>query len=262
MARPDLQTLLEERFGEGLEVPAALAQNDALQRIAGRASCRQFTDAAIDPQLLEALCAVALAAPSKSDLQQRDFLIVTDPGVMAELKALLHAQSWIADAPAMIVVLANNRRQRQIQSWHDQPFPNDHLDAFFNASVDAGIALAFFIAAAEAAGLGCCPISTIRNHLEPVTDLLDLPDHVFPVAGLGVGWPAETGDISPRLSGAATIHRDRFVDITRDQVEAYDDRRRAGQPGPGWSEAKARMYAEPQRMDFGKIMRKIGFHLE
>ena len=46
-----------------------------------------------------------------------------------------------------------------------------------------------FVAAAEAVGLGCCPISVIRNHAEEVGGLLGLPDHLFPVAGLGVGEP-------------------------------------------------------------------------
>jgi Nitroreductase family len=79
-----------------------------------------------------------------------------------------------------------------VHAWRGHTFANDHLDAFFNATVDAAIALETFVAAAEAAGLGCCPISVIRNHAEEVSGLLGLPDHVFPVAGLGVGIPALT----------------------------------------------------------------------
>ncbi|NJM34133.1 MAG: NADPH-dependent oxidoreductase, partial [Rhodomicrobium sp.] len=63
------------------------------------------------------------------------------------------------------------------------PFANDHLDAFFNAACDAAIALTAFILAAEARGLGCTPISAIRNHAEAVSELLGLPDHVFPFVG-------------------------------------------------------------------------------
>ena len=53
---------------------------------------------------------------------------------------------------------------------------NDHLDGFFNAAIDAGIALQAFIAAAERIGLGCCPLSVIRNQIARVSDLLALPD--------------------------------------------------------------------------------------
>lgn len=262
MTEATLKASLTRRFGAAPDVPEMLALNPVLATLAARGSCRAFLPQPVDRDALETLCATALCAPSKSDLQQRDILIVTDPDLLAALKSLLRRQVWIADVPAMVIFLANNRRQRQMQDWHDQPFANDHLDAFFNTSVDAGIALAFFMAAAEAAGLGCCPISTIRNHLPEVRDLLALPDHVFPLAAMAVGHPAEPPRISARLPLSHTLHTDRFVDITEDEVAAYDARRLAGAASPGWSEAKARMYAEPQRTDFADFMRSIGFNLD
>ncbi|MGZ2257282.1 nitroreductase family protein [Roseobacter sp. A03A-229] len=257
-----LTALFAQRFGEAPTVPAEVAENAVLTQIAARASCRAFKHQAVEIALLETLCAAALSAPSKSDLQQRDIVIITDAELLTQLKTLLAAQAWITDVPAMVVFLANNRRQRHIQHWHAQPFPNDHLDAFFNASVDAGIALATFMTAAEATGLGCCPISTIRNHLDDVKDLLQLPDHVFPVAAMAVGHPAGAPDISPRLPLSKTIHYNHFADITEEEVKGYDTRRLDGADGPGWSEAKARMYAAPQRTDFGSFVRQIGFNLD
>ena len=61
---------------------------------------------------------------------------------------------WIADAPAFLVFLANGRRLPLIARLRDKPFPNDHLDLFFNAVVDSAIVLATFMRAAEAVGLG------------------------------------------------------------------------------------------------------------
>jgi hypothetical protein len=110
------------------------------------------------------------------------------------------------------------------------PFTNDHLDAFFNAAVDAGIALSTALIAAEAVGLGGCPISVIRDHAQWVSEQLELPDHVFPVAGLALGWPQETGEISKRLPLAATVHRNRFDDSNvQQQVDEYDRWRSANQ---------------------------------
>ena len=103
-----------------------------------------------------------------------------------------------------------NRRIRQIGEMCGEPYANDHLDHFMNAAVDAGIVMTTFIRAAEAVGLGCCPISAVRNHCEAVSQLLDLPDWVFPVAGLCVGWPHGEGRITPRLPLAVTVHTDRF----------------------------------------------------
>ena len=170
----------------------------------------------------------------------------------------------------------NNRRQRQIHEWRGRPFANDHLDPFFNAAVDAAIALGAFVAAAEAVGLGCCPISIIRNHAATVSAILELPPYVFPVAGMTLGWPREEGHVSLRLPLAATVHRDRFDNSSiRERIDAYDRRRAAVQPHRaqrheaefgssafyGWSEDKARQYAKPEREDFGAFVRSKGFDL-
>ena len=229
----------------------------------------------LPPALIETLAALALSAPTKSDLQQRDILIVDDPGHPRPHRHPARRPGLDPKAPHFIVFLGNNRRQRQIHDWTGIPFANDHLDAFFNASVDAGIVLSAFVLAAEAAGLGCCPVSVIRNHAEEVSGLLGLPDHVFPVAGLGFGWPSAPSYISSRLPLSATVHRDRFKDATREVVEGYDRRRNGvfpyrsqrnvarfgSSPTYGWSEDKARQYAEPERADFGKFVNARGFKL-
>ena len=51
-------------------------------------------------------------------------------------------QPFIRTAPAFLVFLANGRRLPEISKMRGKPFPNDHLDQFFNAAVDAGIVLA------------------------------------------------------------------------------------------------------------------------
>ena len=86
----------------------------------------------------------------------------------------------------------------------------DYQPAWLASDIFAGIVLATFIAAADRVGLGSCPISAIRNHAQQVSDILSLPDHVFPVAALGVGWPSFEGVMSPRLGLDVTIHRDRY----------------------------------------------------
>ena len=91
--------------------------------------------------MIETLAAAAFCAPTKSDLQQRDIVILQDPDLRAAIDALFPQAPWIATAPAFLVFCANNRRQRQLHAWHDRPFANDHLDAFFNATVDAAVLL-------------------------------------------------------------------------------------------------------------------------
>jgi nitroreductase len=271
-----LRAALERRFGDAPPVEPSLDGLAALSRMAAHGTCREFTARPVDPALIRLLCAVALSAPTKSDLQQRDIIVIEDAEQRRRLDALVPPGGWPHRAPALLVFCGNNRRQRQLHLWRGHAFANDHLDAFFNAAVDAGIALAAFVAAAEAVGLGCCPVSAFRNQARAVSETLALPDHVFPVAGLALGWPSDAPTISPRLPLAATVHTDRFDDdAIADQVAAYDARRAALQPyakqrgvaefgvagAYGWSEDKARQYAKPERTNFGEFVRRKGFNL-
>jgi nitroreductase len=265
---------LQARFGETLAVDEDLAGIDALARMAGRRVHRRTLDKPVDPALIRLLCACALSAPSKSDLQQADIVILNDSDKRA-IADLIPDQPFIRATPVFLVFLANGRRLPEISRMRGKPFPNDHLDQFFNAAVDAGIVLATFIAAADAVGLGTCPISVIRDHSQKVSEMLALPQRVIPVAGLTVGWPSEAGHISPRLSLASTLHEGRYDegDLAA-RIDAYDRRRAAihsykpRDPARwseakfyGWSEDKARQYGVPQRADFGAFVRKKGFGL-
>jgi FMN reductase [NAD(P)H] len=272
-----LADILAERFGARLAVDPNLAGLDELARIAGHRVHRRFLERAVEPALIRLLCACALSAPSKSDLQQADILVVRDKDKQRAIARLITDMPWIADAPAFLVFLANGSRLPRIAELRQKPFPNDHLDLFFNAAVDSALVLATFLRAAAAVGLGCCPISAIRDHAATISDMLGLPERVVPVAGLCVGWPAESGRITPRLGLETTLHEDRYDDgdVAR-KIDDYDRRRAAQLPyrrqrDParfgeasfyGWSEDKARQYAEPLRTDFGAFVRGKGFRLD
>ena len=268
---------LAERFGEDIAIDPALPGLNELAQIAGHRSHRRFLPRAVAPDLLRLLCATALSAPSKSDLQQCDIVIVKDTAIRAGIVATIPDMPWIMDAPVFLMFVANGERLPMLAKLQDKPFPNDHLDQFFNAAVDAAIVLATFLRAASAVGLGCCPISAVRDHPQTVSDLLRLPQRVIPVAGLCVGWPGQAGEITPRLSLRTTVIENSYGerDLAK-EIDAYDRRRAALRPyrrqrSPerwgeadfyGWSQDKARQYGVPTRADFGAFVRGKGFCLD
>lgn len=272
-----IRSALRTRFGADFSVAAEQPGVAELAQIAGHRSIRRYRPDPVPPELLRLLLACALSAPTKSDLQQADIIHITDPGKRQRIVAAIPDMAWILDAPVFLVFCGNNRRIRHIGEWRGKPFANEHLDHFMNAAVDAGIVMMNFIRAAEAAGLGTCPISAIRNAIDLTSRELELPEGVFPVAGLCVGYPATPGHISPRLSPEVTVHSNRYDESAlREQVDAYDQRRHANHPYGkqrriksfgtaefyGWSEDKARQYAEPERADFGAYIRRQGFSLK
>jgi nitroreductase/FMN reductase [NAD(P)H] len=279
-ARDRLASALEERFGEPIAIPPDIADVDALAPFAFHAVCRRYGERPVDRDLVRLLCACALSAPSKSDLQQRDIVEVTDPDIRRRIAALIPHMPWVGAAPGFLVFCANGRRLPAIAALRAKPFPNDHLDLFFNAVGDAAIALSSFVHAAESIGLGCCPISEVRNHAAEISEWLNLPERVIPFAGLCIGWPfagRTPPKITPRLPLSLTLHENRYEEREFDStVAAYDARREAVDPygtqrgvarwgesaDYGWSEDKARQYSEPLRVEFGRFVRRRGFNLD
>ena len=267
-----LKDALAARYSDATEfIDQWDAAPEQLAHMASRGSVRHFKPDAVSPSLLKILSAVALSAPTKSDLQQRDIVIVTDPTVREKLNQACASQDWLSSAPALLIVLGNHRRQQRINKRQGHVFANNHFDALFNAAVDGGVTLSAMVTAAESIGLGCCPVSAIRNEPENVARILHLPELVFPVAALAIGWPARQPEISPRLPLTATIHENCFTDTNEDTLAAQYDRSRSyssqrseNELGHlseyGWSEDKARQYSKPERASFGGWLKKIGFH--
>jgi nitroreductase/FMN reductase [NAD(P)H] len=268
---------LKRRFGASLPVPDGLGHAAALAAMNERSVCRSYREQPVAAELVALLCATALSAPSKSDLQQADLIRVCAPEKRAAIHALLPGSPWIAGAPEFLVVCGDHRRVRHLFAARGREFPNDHLDSFFNAALDAGIVLATFVQAAHLAGLGTCPISEVRNHAAAIAALLELPQWVFPVAGLCVGHPHALEPLSPRLGLGATVHVDGYdagrmdaelaeYDARRVRERPYrrqrDPARFGAAPAYGWSEDKFRQYSEVQRADFGAFVRGRGFRLD
>ena len=274
-----LSSLIHARFGERVDVPERLERNSRLTGLAAHRSHRAFTAEPVPPALLRALLASAFSAPAKSDLQQSCVVHASDHSVQARIASLIPSMPWIADAPVLLVFCGDNRRIRRICELRGTPFANDHLDSFLNAAVDAGLVMAGFIHAAQAAGLGCCPLSAVRNHAAAIAEMLALPDYVFPVAGMVAGYPARERKITPRLPLDAFVHAERYDDTELERwLESYDARRHAALPlNPdrqrdpdrfgradfyGWSEDKARQVAVSERGDFGAYVRSKRFRLD
>jgi FMN reductase [NAD(P)H] len=271
---------LQQRFGDASGPDeSGLPDIPFLRAVLGRKTVRAYTPQVPPDALLDLLCAAALSASAKSDFQQASILRVVDTERRRRLSDLFPAMPWIGSAPAFFVFLGDARRLQRVGELRGKPVDNGTLEGFFNATVDAALALQTFILAAESAGLGCCPISVLRNRVDEVAEILGLPDQVFPIAGLCVGYPARAGFVSLRLPRSVSLHLDTYDDAgLPERIADYDRRRDAiysipkaqqrgveefGEAGfYGWSEDKARQAARPEGAAFPAYLRKHGFALD
>jgi FMN reductase [NAD(P)H] len=271
----DTRGLLRARFGVDLpdaEVP------DAIAGLIDRRVTRRYTEQDIPDPLLDALLAAAQSAPAKSDLQQFSVVVMRDRPRIKQIADWIGTMDWIAAAPVFLVWCGDMRRGQRLCAMHGMPHANNNMDTFLNTAVDCALAMGAFMAAADAAGLGTCPISYVRSHIERVSPLLGLPAGVYPVAGLTVGWPVFRRPVSMRLPPSVVVHRERYDDSGLEpEIAAYDERRRARDPVPagglknndvypprdgvGWSENSARQLSVPERFGFSTYLKTKGFDL-
>ena len=273
----EAEALLAARFGDAAPaVSGAVA--DGVAGILDRRVSRRYREEAVSDELLDLLLAAAQSAPTKSDLQQYSVVVLRDPGRIKRIADWIGSMDWIASAPVFLLFCGDMRRGQRLCEMHGMAHANNNLDTFLNTAVDATLAMGAFIAAADAAGLGTCPISYVRNHNERIAPMLGLPAGVYAVAGLTLGWPAFRRPVSMRLPPSVVVHRERYDDAAlTERVAAYDDRRRAREPiapgslknndvyppreGVGWSENVARQLSVPERFGFAAWLRTRGFDL-
>jgi FMN reductase [NAD(P)H] len=276
---PTIPETIARRFGDGGPSGEGAEDNDFMRRVLSRKTVRRYSDKAPSEELLDLLIACALSASAKSDFQQASILRVRDPQKRAAIGELFPSMPWIGNAPVFFVFLGDARRLQRIGEMRGKPVRNATLEGFFNASIDAALAMQTMILCAESGGLGVCPISVIRNEVDKVAAILALPELVFPVAGLCLGYPQAEGHVSLRLPRSVTTHSDRYDDSALGPlVEDYDRRRHALHTIPaeqqrsnaefgeaafyGWSEDKARQAAKAEGAAFPPYLVSHGFILD
>jgi FMN reductase [NAD(P)H] len=268
----DAEDLIRARYGALPFSPASAPA--ALATLLDRRVTRSYRAEPVPDALLDTVLAGAQSAPAKSDLQQYSVIVTRSPEKIAAVAEAIGSMPWIAQAPVLLLFCGDIRRGRQICALHGRAHANDSVDTFLNASVDAALAMGFAIMSAEAVGLGTCPISYVRNHLPLVAALFGLPDGVFPVAGLTLGFPAARGAVSQRLPPSVVVHRERYDDSRlAAALPAYDALRPPGKPrypevhgarpeGCRWSENAARQLSVPERANLREWLAAKGINLD
>jgi FMN reductase [NAD(P)H] len=276
----DASKLYEDRYGKNsildfsnINIP------DLLKTIISRSSVRKFSDKPIPKELLTILLTAAQSAPSKSNLQQYSILIMQDEAIKMKVADLIGNTKWALSAPVFLLFLADIRRNINITNNKGYDHKNNNVDTFMNAVIDSALSMQSLICAAEASGLGVCPISMIRNIIDEIKNICQLPKGVFPIAGLALGWPDEKAPISIRMPQDIIIHNDYYnEDNLSKKINDYDERffkvapilekkqRHVDIYGVAkkgtWSENIARQLSLPERNNFKAWLKDNGINLE
>lgn len=164
-----------------------------------RCSVRAFTSEPVSNEDVQRLLEAAIRAPTAGNLQPWHFIIVRNTESKRKLVDVAHGQSFIAEAPVVIVACADPRvsqaryRQRGAELFCIQ---------------DTAAATQNLLLAACALGLGACWVGAFDEG--PARIALDLPQAIRPLAIVPVGHPASKTEPRPRAPLKQVMHYESY----------------------------------------------------
>lgn len=188
-------------------------------------SVRNYSERPVSEGLVRSLIGAAQSAATSSNLQMWSVISIQDPRKREAVASLCANYDHVRKAPWFFAFLADHYRLRQAAAKVGETAAGlGYLEYLIMAVVDAALAAERFVCAAESRGLGICYIGALRDHADRVKELLDLPEGVFGVFGMCLGWPAEplTAHIKPRLRTDAVWFRESYN--REPSVDEYNDR--------------------------------------
>ena len=158
------------------------AANPVVELLQSHRSIRKFTDDPIDDSMIDEIMRSGFAAATSSNLQGTTVIRVRNPETRARVAELAGGQTYVETAGAFFVWCADLHRSATACEANGGTFSAGMTEHFLIATVDCALAAQNAVVAAEALGLGICYIGGIRNDPATVAELLELPDHVYPVS--------------------------------------------------------------------------------
>ena len=241
--------------------------NDVIQLLQAHRSIRKFTAEPISEEMLAAIIRSGTSAATSSNLQGTTVIRVRKPDTRDAIAALAGGQTYVATAAAFCVWCADLHRSSIACEMGGGVFRPGMTEHFIIATIDVALAAQNAAVAAESLGLGICYIGGIRNDPQQVSELLRLPDQVYPVFGMCLGWPDQDPAQKPRLPLAATFMEEVYDDSDcRQQIAAYDEQMRTyyqhrtgGKVQRGWSSDMSALLAKESRPHMRAFLAERGF---
>jgi len=165
---------------------------DALELLKTRRSIRKYKSTPVETEKLQQCLEAARWAPSASNKQPWEFLIVTDAEKRKKLAKFHPYGKFVTESPVVFVPLTD---------------PNVHPKYHIS---DTALATLQFMIEAHSLNLGTCWAGVIGTEFEPkIKDLLKIPDHLNVLALVAVGYANETCN-SKRKPLESLVHNESY----------------------------------------------------
>ena len=187
-----------------------------------RRTIRKYQQKDFSSDLLNDLLDSAFRASTVGNMQVYSVIVTRDAERKARWAPDHFNQPMVKTAPVGLTFCIDLRR---FTKWCEQRKATpgyNNLEWFVTGSVDALLAAQTFCVAAEEKGLGICYLGTTTYNPQMIIEALELPELVFPITTVTVGWPAEEPAQVDRLPLEAIVHEETYNDYTPEDIDRLD----------------------------------------
>ena len=244
--------------------------NEVIKLLKSHRSIRKFSDKAVDQETIHAILESGQAAATSSNVQATTVIQVNEAEHRETLATLAGGQKYVASAGAFMVFCADLKRSAQACASQGGEFSQGMTEHFIIATVDVALFAQNCAIAAESLGLGICYIGGLRNNPAEVSELLQLPENVYPVFGFCIGYPEQDPEIKPRLPLSSVLMQDTYnesalqpgIDAYDEHIRAYYRSRTGGKKDSCWSEEMRALVGKESRPHMRAFLESKGFTMK
>lgn len=190
--------------------PAPALRSETIALLSRRVSVRRFRPDPVPEAMVEAILKAAFRAPTSSNIQSYSVVVVRDRDVLARLAPVTGHQKHVAEAPVFLAFCADLTRIAFALEKHGHTVADNNMETGLVSSIDAALVGMCASLAAGSLGLGGVMIGAVRNDASAVAKILGLPERVYCVFGLCLGWPDDAPVQKPRMDYAGVVHYERY----------------------------------------------------
>ncbi|NLJ98204.1 MAG: nitroreductase family protein [Tissierellia bacterium] len=146
---------------------------DILEAIMTRRSIRKYTGESIKEEDLKTILKAGFQAPSAHNYQPREYVVVRDKDIIEKISEFHKYAKMLPKAGCGIIVCGDKTKQPEIGFLVE----------------DCSASIQNMLLAAHGLGLGAvwCGLYSVEELTEPMTDVLELPEHIIPIGMVVVG---------------------------------------------------------------------------
>ncbi len=157
-----------------------MSAKDLLDTMQNRVSVKKYMDEPIDREKIGKVLEAARWAPSAGNMQSWEFIIVEDDTLKRKLSQYSYNQEHVREAPVCIVILGDEEKAK---SKYEERGSNLYMIQETAASMQNMLLMA------EELGLGAAWVGAFNE--DSVSELLDIPSELRPMAIITLGYPRE-----------------------------------------------------------------------